>query len=181
MANPRLLILDDIVTTLEDITTGNSYNTTVQKVVKGKIIERSQMNIASLSAYCCVKYAGQANSIDGPFAGNTTEGMAAVTEWIIYASMDLPTNTSWLGFLDDIEASLAKDPLRGLIYGSQGEYKVMDSYVTQISEPDDSGEMDEIVDDPDEQYKHLACFIRFVVIFTYTPHYLSGGFTGGVI
>ena len=180
MANPRLAILDNIVETLEGITTANGYNTAIQKVVKGKIILRTEMGISKLSAYCCVKYGGQASIIDGPFAQNSFEVSAATSEWIIYASMDLPTNTSWFGFLDDIEASLAKDPLRGFIIGPQGEYKVMDSYMTQISEPLDSGEFDEIVDDSDKQYKHLACFIRFVVILTYTPHHLSGGYNGGV-
>tara|TARA_Y100000310_G_scaffold176468_1_gene176585 strand:- start:418 stop:960 length:543 start_codon:yes stop_codon:yes gene_type:complete len=180
MANPRLQILDDIVSTLEGITTASGYNNTVQKVVKGKIILREMMAVSKLSAFCSVKYAGQTNQIEGPFTASGSDMMQASSEYLIYASMDLCTNTTFLGFLDDIEAALAKRPDRNSIIGAQGEYKVMDSFVTQISEPDTSGEHDEVVDDSSEQHKFLACFIRFSVIYYYIPHYLSGGFTGGI-
>jgi hypothetical protein len=163
--SPRQSILDNIETTLTGISKENNYNFDIQKIVKGKIVPVHRVSVAWRESYIAFIYGGQAND------RRSTTIMSTVMEVQIYAAMANETSANFMLFLDDIEASLAKDPTRnGLATTS---YNVIDSYITSIT-VFDSQEADEVLSPTDQQYKQREAMIGFNVSYSYHADKLSG-------
>ena len=165
MASPRQSILDNIETTLLGIAKNNDYNFDIKKIVKGKIVPIHRVPIDWRESYISFIYGGQSNT------RRSTNLMSSTLEVQIYAAMANETSANFMLLLDDIEASLAKDPTRnGLATTS---YNVIDSYVTSIT-VFDSQEADEVLSPTDQQYKQREAMIGFSVSYSYHADGLSG-------
>jgi len=165
LASPKQSILDNIVTTLQGITTGNGYYTTIQQVIKGKIVSVTKIPPAWRAAYCCAVFANQTNARTG------TDISQAEAEFSIYCAMDNVTSLNFMNFLDDIEASLAKSPVRNDVAGLA--FNVLDSYVVNVT-TFDTEEIDEMLSSGDEQYRVREAILTFSVSYTYNAIGLSG-------
>jgi len=166
MASAKQEILDHIVTTLLTITTANSYYTEIQQVIKGKVVYISNVPPLWRAGYCAAVFSSQ----DSVPTGTAT--LQATTTYTIYAAMDNCTSAMFMNFMDDIEASLAKNSsLEGLAHTS---YNVLDSYIASI-QIFDTEEQDEMLSSGDEQYRVRESLLSFVVSYSYHPRLMSGG------
>lgn len=170
MASVKQLILDNLATSLGNITTTNGYNTTIRKVVKGKIISLEKLPVNNWrDAVCMIRYASQRNERESGLGDGS--GFAAEARYLCFAGMSNATSTQMMNFLDDIEASIAKDPNRGDL--DDAAYNVIDTYVESIDMVG-SEEWDELLDETSEQIKDQECLLTIVVDYFYIPDFLSG-------
>ena len=165
MASAKQEILDHIVTTLGEIKISSSYYTDIQQVIKGKVVNISNVPPLWRAGYCSVVFSDQESVPTG------TATLQATTTYTIYSAMDNCTSLTFMNFMDDIEASLAKNPsLEGLAHTS---YNVIDSYIASI-QIFDTEEQDEMLSSGEEQYRVREALLSFVVSYSYHPGKISG-------
>jgi len=170
MASVKQLILNNLATTLEGITIANGYNTTIKKVIKGKILSLEKLPITDWrDAVCMIRYIGQRNEREAGLGDGT--GFAAEARYLCFAGMSNATAAQMMNFLDDIEASISKDVSRGDL--DDTAYHVIDTYIDNI-EVVGSEEWDEVLDETSEQIKDQKCLLTIIVEYFYIPELLSG-------
>ncbi len=164
MASIRQLILDSLETALNNILTDDDYNTDIQKVITGKILPIEKYPSGWRQAMCQIRYAGQTNrKEDGHSVADVT--------YQCYASMSNATTGDFMMFLDDIEATLDKDPSReGL---SATGYNTWDTYTESIAVLG-TEEFDEMLDSSTENHKEIEAMIVIKVTYVYFAALLSG-------
>ena len=165
MASARQNILDNIETTLNKILVASGYNFDVKRVVKGKIVPVGKIPLDWRSAYISFIYSGQTNTRGG------SDTLRSAMDVQIYAAMANETSANFMLFLDDIEASLAKDPSRDGLANST--YNVIDSFISSIT-VFDTQEVDEVLSPTDQQYKQREALIGFSVSYNYHAGFISG-------
>ena len=168
MASPKQEILNQISTQIQTVSTANGYYTNIQRVVKGKVVSSQKVTPDMRSCYACVIYGGQGN--------NPTQRahlQEASSEYTIYVAMSNVTSTNFLNVTDDIEACLAKDGVLDNANNVNSNFTILDRYVSNITVTD-SGELDEVFSNSDEEYKDRAAVLSFVVTYLYDAKNLSG-------
>ena len=165
MASAKQEILNHIVTTLNGIRIASDYYTEIQQVIKGKIVNIGNVPPLWRAGYCAVVFSDQESVPTG------TATLQATTSYTIYSAMDNCTSEMFMNFMDDIEASLAKNSsLDGVAHTS---YNVIDSYIASI-QIFDTEEQDEMLSSGDEQYRVREALLSFVVSYSYHPRMMSG-------
>lgn len=168
MPSPKQEILNEVATQLGNISTANGYYTNVQRVVKGKVVPSQKVTPDMRSCYVCVIYGGQGNN-----PTQRTHLQQASSEYTIYISMSNVTSTNFLNATDDIEAAMAKDSVLDNSNSTNSNFTILDRYVSNISVTD-SGELDEVFSNADEEYKDRAAVLSLVVTYLYDAKNLSG-------
>ena len=165
MASPKQTILNQVASAFENISTGNSYNTKIQKVVKGKMVHSDKVPPAWRQCYVCLVFSGQSND-----AGVRDHFNTAIVDIAVYACMSNVTSDTFMLFLDDLESSIHKD---GILENSSESFNILDRSVASINIVD-SQELDEMLSPTDEQYKDREAVISISVSYLYSPKFLSG-------
>jgi len=162
MADPRNDISDNLETVFNKITVANGYDTDVQHVTNGVIVQRKDYDDKSRQALIQYRYSRQTNERSGDQDLNR-----ASVIYLCYASMTNITANSFMLFLGDIEHALAVDPTRD---NAQGEaYKVRDTYISSI-ELTSGTDFDEILDLISKKHSELTAIINITVIYDYVPY-----------
>lgn len=169
MSNVRQLIIENLASSLNNISKANSYNTDIKKVITGKIFPIEKLPSEWRQAACQLRYVRQTNERESLLADS--HGESAIVEYQCFATMSNTTHENMMAFLDDIQAAVGKDPSRGNLCDTA--YKVLDTWVSSIDLVG-TEEFDELLDPLSEQLKDLEAMLIINVEYFYVPDWLSG-------
>jgi len=158
-------ITDNIDTVLSGISASNGYNTDVQQVSKGIILETASYAELHRQALIQFRYAGQRNVREGAQTGNRAE-----VRFLMHASMMAVTHAEFANFLCDIDYALAQDPHRGYYSNTDNAYAFRDSYISNI-EIIGGNDFDEVLGNSGK-FKELLAIMELIVIVDYVPYLL---------
>lgn len=162
--DPRQQILSFVAEQLESISVGTGYSTDMQRVFSGKIIPTDKFNESDRQALCQVRYVSQTNEYSGQV---TLDG--AIT-YLISASMINATHEGFMGFLGDIEASIAASLHAEIV---SDIFRVNHHFVSSVTIVG-STEYDELNDTLSPGIREQIAEIELSVDYTYLPEMLGG-------
>lgn len=162
--NGRQAILNKIDEALNEISITNDYNTDVQQVTSGLIVDPASYPGLLPNCLLQTRYRGQSNTPTG------NEWNTGIVNYPLLASMRNVTHEDFMAFLDDIEATIANN-----VYGVSGEYYrlgfvyISDCRILSGNEED----FDEVMG-TSGKYKELRAMLTISAEYTYIPRLLSG-------